>query len=127
MDPVTPLAALAALVRKRVESQRIAGKQQAAANGPSKAAQALVHPQPRATLPELQRELAVALQAVEPTEPNARGKKLRLFVERVLRWQFGEAMLTDPAFEQLIDEVSGALAANEKVTEMLGALENEGE
>lgn len=60
---------------------------------------------------------------MEPTDPDARGKKMRLFVERVLRWQFGEAMLNDPAFDQLIEEVHGALAGNEQAVEILKALE----
>jgi len=127
MDPVNPLAALAALVRKRVESQRVAGKRPAPAGSTSRAEGSSAQLESRAALPELQRELTIALQAVEADDPNARRKKLHLFVGRVLRWQFGEAMLNDPAFGQLIDDVCGVLAANEQVAEMLGALEAEGE
>jgi hypothetical protein len=104
-----------------VRTRRIEGKPVAAANRPTHAGSTPV--QPRTTLPELQREIAVALRAVEPSDPNARSKKLRIFAARVLRWQFGDAMLADPGFEQLIDDVFGTLAANEQIAEMLGALE----
>jgi hypothetical protein len=110
MDPIKPLSALNALLGQRLASRR---SEQGAATG--KAA----HPAPGSTvatagggavtLEELRRCISEAVQSIEPTDPDRRRKTARVFAGHVLRWQFGDDILNDPRFAELLDEVGAVL------------------
>lgn len=105
MDPINPLDRLSAILRQRVgENAGLKGK---AASAQSNAQQAAAQ---RNVSPEaLRKRIAGAIEALDPQDPDRERKAARLFVENVLSWQFGDALLNDSRFTALVEEVQGAL------------------
>jgi hypothetical protein len=105
MDPINPLDRLTAILRKRVaENTGLKGK---SASAQSEAAQQTAQ---RDVSPEvLRKRIEVAIEALDPRDPERNKKAARIFVENVLTWQFGDALLSDSRFVALVDEVQGAL------------------
>ena len=105
MDPINPFDGLAELLRRRVANEgSVKGK------APGAKDVARTHASEQRTSPEaLRRKIEHAIEGIDPDDP-ARGKKAaRLFVENVLTWQFGEALINDPGFAALVEEVQTTL------------------
>jgi hypothetical protein len=49
--------------------------------------------------------IARRVQAIEPDDPDRRRKAFRVFLESVLLAELGEALINDPGFYQLVDQV----------------------
>lgn len=112
MDPIKPLSALNALLGQHIASRRseqggATGKKttQSAAAATSAAGSMAA----ATTLEELRRRIGEAVQSIDPADPDRRGKTARVFAENVLRWQFGDDILNDPRFAELLDEVGAVL------------------
>lgn len=106
MDPINPLDRLATILRKRVaENAGLKGK---AVSGQTTNAQHAAAQ--RNTSPEvLRKRIEVSIEALDPKDPEHNKKAARIFVENVLVWQFGDALLSDSRFVALVEEVQGAL------------------
>ena len=59
--------------------------------------------------------------AIDPRAPDGRAKALRAFVEAALVAEFGAALLTDPGFGGLLDEVSASFAEDPELAARLAA------
>jgi hypothetical protein len=105
MDPINPLDGLAELLRKRVASDAAAKGKRLGKTDASSAPSDVQRP----SAESLRRRLEVAIEAIDPDDPARPKKAARLFVESVLAWQFGEALLNDPGFTDLADEVQATL------------------
>jgi hypothetical protein len=53
-------------------------------------------------------------------DPQRGRKAFRVFLEAVLLSHFGEALVADPKFFQVVDEVQGGLEADPACTELVG-------
>ena len=49
--------------------------------------------------------IARRVQAIDPDDPDRRRKAFRVFLESVLLAELGEALINDPGFYQLVDQV----------------------
>jgi hypothetical protein len=49
--------------------------------------------------------IARRVQAIDPDDPDRRRKAFRVFLESVLLVELGEALINDPGFYQLVDQV----------------------
>lgn len=110
MDPIKPLSALNALLGLRLASRR--GEQGAASGKAAHGAPDSVMMTVSggaATLEELRRRVGDALQSIDSADPDRRRKTATIFAEHVLRWQFGDDILNDARFVDLLDEVSAVL------------------
>ena len=114
MDPINPLSGLAEILRKRM-SVEAAGKGGQYAKASASAGTAGVRP----SAESLRKRLQGAVAAIDPNDPNKRSKATRLFVESVLTWQFGEALLNDPRFNDLADEVQTVLESEPRLVDTL--------
>lgn len=104
MDPINPLDRLSAILRQRVENAGLKNKTIGAqTNAQQAGAQRNVSPE------ALRKRIAGAIEALDPDDPDREHKAARLFVENVLSWQFGDALLNDSRFTALVEEVQGAL------------------
>ena len=54
-------------------------------------------------------------------DPQRGRKAFRVFLEAVLLSHFGEALVADPKFFQLVDEVQGSLEADPACTELVAS------
>lgn len=105
MDPINRLNGIAELLRKRIAGDATAkGKAFAAKEAPASARQT-----GPAIAEALRQRIGLAIEGIAEDDPARRRKAMRLFVENVLTWQFGDALLNDPAFASLADDVQRTL------------------
>ena len=62
--------------------------------------------------PSLAAVIRRRIQAIDPSDPDRRRKAFRVFLESVLRAELGEALINDPAFYQLVDQVQAQMHAD---------------
>jgi len=122
MDPINPLSGLTELIRRRAISETASSRTGRTPSQAKASTRTLMGN--RAGLEELQREISGALEGVDFSDPSARQKGVRVFVETVLVWQFGNGVLNDPGFVTLIDEVRETLEKDPSTMETLGSLAN---
>ena len=110
------LAALQAEMVKRLQqvrrTQASGGARSIARRAPEGAAGE------RSTLQRLQ----VQLGSIPPADPDAPRKVFRLFLESVFVEQFGDAVVLDPAFFAMVDEVQRQMEANVELQRRIEAL-----
>lgn len=70
--------------------------------------------------------MAQRLRSVDRTDPQRRQKAVRIYLESELAREFGQGLLNDPSFAQMVDAVQSQMqedaetaAAMEKVGELL--------
>jgi len=63
------------------------------------------------SLQEVKRRIRERLDAIPKTDPQRARKAQRLFIESVLSWEFGESLLLDKRFDEMLDRVQEGLAA----------------
>ena len=115
MDPINPLDGLAEILRQRMASEAAKGKRPGKTENTTRAGTAAR----RAPAESLRQRLETAVEAIDPDDPRRTKKALRLFVENVLAWQFGESLLNDPGFAELADEVQATLESEPGFVEKL--------
>jgi len=77
---------------------------------------------PRATIASVQETLAHKIRSIDPLEPDFDGRAARLFIESVLTAEFGDTLLNDPAFHDMISEVQQAMLSHEAIRGQLQSL-----
>lgn len=108
MDPIHSLDALSALLRSRIANEIASEKrssklQQATTNDKTQISK-------KPTKQELQSSLKQAIEALDPKAEDFASKASQVFVRGVLLWQFGEGLVNDPRFDEMVDEVQAAIA-----------------
>lgn len=61
------------------------------------------------------------VRQIGANDPQRGRKAFRVFLEAVLLSHFGEALVADPKFFQMVDEVQGALDADPACSELIAA------
>jgi hypothetical protein len=62
-----------------------------------------------AAVPPGRSVIARRVQAIDPGDPDRRRKAFRVFLESVLLAELGEALINDPGFYQLVDQVQSRM------------------
>jgi hypothetical protein len=62
-------------------------------------------------LQDVKRRIRERLVTISPQDPDRAKKAQRLFIESVLAWEFGDALLLDNRFSEMLDRVQEGLAA----------------
>lgn len=65
------------------------------------------------------------LRSLDPNDPRRQQKARRVFLESVLSWQFGDELLLDRGFEEMIAGVQEALHAHPRLEQRLARLLSE--
>lgn len=60
------------------------------------------------------------VKALDPDDPKRGKKAFRIFLESVLLTELGEALINDPAFYQMVDEVQQAMEQDPQISEAIG-------
>ena len=85
----------------------------AVAKRPAKGGRAPARGSARYAQENLARLIAVRVQQIGRDDPQRGRKAFRVFLEAVLLSHFGEALVNDPRFFQLVDDVQVALEADQ--------------
>ncbi|MBT9458002.1 MAG: hypothetical protein IV097_15390 [Burkholderiaceae bacterium] len=108
MSHIDPTGALASLLRSQVRLLNRAPGQKATRKAEASVGSPAQHAAPE---PDLAALLASRLKALDPDDPNRRGKALRLFIEHTLLAEFGSNLLSDPGFFRMVDQVVAQMAS----------------
>jgi hypothetical protein len=115
MSSINPLDGLAEILRRRIASEAVAKGRKL---GGAKEAGGAVNAQ-RASPEALKQRLAEGIEGIALDDPERKKKALRVFVEGVLAWQFGDALLNDRRFAELVSEVQATLEMEPGFVEQL--------
>lgn len=102
MPQIDPTGALASLLRSQVRELNRAPGQKATRKAGASIGSPAQHAAPE---PDLAALLASRVKALDPDDPNRRGKALRLFIEHTLLAEFGSNLIGDPGFFRMVDQV----------------------
>lgn len=92
---------LAALIRAQLSRSRKSGAQ--VGNKGASAANRT------SATPELARTIAQRIQAIPADDPQREQKALRMYLESVLLTELGPALVNDPAFHLMVDQVQARI------------------
>jgi hypothetical protein len=119
MDPVNNLSQVLAVLRRQM-SERSAKlgprSMPAGASTPESSAAAAQE------LRDIQKKIQLRIRALDADDERRHSKAVRIFLEGVLRREFGDAMINDPAFYSLIDDVQLAMESDPATNESLRGL-----
>lgn len=73
---------------------------------------------PQANLESL---IAQRIQGIERDDPHRGRKAFRVFLESVLLSHFGEQLINDPKFYQLIDDIQMSMEADPDIRNLVGS------
>jgi len=118
MDPVNNLGQVLAILRRQMSDRSAkAGPQsmltRAATTENAAAAQ---------ELRDVQKKIQLRIRALDADDERRHSKAVRIFLEGVLRREFGDTMINDPAFYSLIDDVQEAMESDPGTNESLRGL-----
>jgi len=118
MDPLSPLDGIAELIRRKIASEG-SGKTDfrsltKTANSATKSAVSQ-----KSNFPGLKIKILEQVKAINVNDPKREHKAVKLFVQNILIWQFGEELLNDPSFTNLVDKVTAALESDPSVVQQL--------
>lgn len=101
MDPINSLSRIMEMLRRRELSQpeRPGLKK----NTPNKTG----HSQsaPKTSLQQLEQQITARIKKLPPDEPGTTHKAAGIFIESVLAWEFGQELLQDRRFSEIIKKV----------------------
>ena len=106
---------LAAIIRRQVESLgRPAGSTAAASSRSDEP-----HAKKRAKSHDLASVVARRVRGLDPSDPDASNQAFHVFLESVLLAEFGEHLINDPAFHQLVDGVQRQMSGDPALAAMM--------
>ena len=118
MDPINNIGQIAEIIRRRMAEQTTA--RPGSASAPETRTGALGGaPQNHLAL---RSKVAQRVAALDPDDPRKREKAVRMFLESVLLTEFGDAVINDPAFYKVVQEVQMAMESDANVRLKLDAL-----
>ena len=106
---------LAAIIRRQVGSlARPAGSAGSTAPLAGEA-----KPRKKARGGDLAAVVARRVRGVDPADPDAHAKAFQVFLESVLLAEFGDHLINDPAFHQLVESVYRQMASTPELAAMM--------
>lgn len=109
-DSIDGLSRIMQALQQRLEAQKPQTRQAGtSASGGASRSSAGTHT--RASLDQVRKQMGSRIRALEPQDRGGQAG-VRIFVESILTWEFGEQMLNDPQFDELSREVQSQLSAD---------------
>jgi len=115
MDPINRLDQVMRIIGQQM-SERAARLD---AGGKPLPVAAPTRPARRPPLTVLKSKIQERLKALDPDDPRQPEKARRIFLESVLAWQFGDELLIDRGFAEVVSGVQEALRAHPQVDSRL--------
>jgi hypothetical protein len=112
INPVSHVAQLIEALRREMgsiqESQKAAPAEQIARQMPGVG-------QARYDLEALEKKTRARIQKLSPTAGRSLEASVRVFIEGVLLWEFGDDLNQDPHFYQMLDEIVPKICENKEL------------
>lgn len=105
MDSIKPLDHLAEILRRRVASEASSRLRDSGGLASDRQSTSLERCSPEA----LRDQIAQSLKNIDRNDPEYSEKTMGVFVESVLAWQFGSSLLSDPEFQNLVEQTRDAM------------------
>lgn len=118
MDPINRLDQVMQVIGRQM-SERAARLE---TSGASARSVAPVGSARRPSLAALRSKVQARLQSIDPHDPRRPERARRVFLESVLAWQFGDALLLDRGFADIVAGVQEALQAHPQADARLDQL-----
>jgi hypothetical protein len=116
VSPVNPVSQIVAAIRAQLSAQpeqasarQAIGRQKLSRFGSSA-------PQPH--IESLVRE---KIKRIDRNDPNRGKKAFRIFLETILLSQFGEGLINEPSFYQMVDNIQFAMETDSEINEAIVA------
>lgn len=121
MDPINRLNSIMAVLQRQISET---GRHARPGYKPTSGQIPSIAPAAPA-LQELKRKLQKRLSAISPDDGQKDHKSQRLFLESVLAWEFGDGLLQESRFDELVDNIQQALSSNPAVASRIRELMTE--
>lgn len=121
MDPLNSLDSIAELIRRRASESSASNLDKSAFEKLSKARQKHVLAKQR-TARDIKSKIIIAIKGINSQDPKKNQKLVGIFVENVLLWQFGDELINDLSFINLVEDVSEALSTDGFILDQLDKL-----
>ncbi len=118
MDPIHRLDQILLVIGRQM-SERASRLEAGAKSSPAATPPRTAKRPPLAALKEKVRE---RLKAIAADDPRRADEARRVFLESVLSWQFGDELLLDRGFEEIVSGVQEALRAHPRLDGQLARL-----
>ena len=118
MEPISNAGQLIEILRKQLtKSQNRTDVSKKTSSKPEATASATPH-----DIGAVRQNIREKLQRINSNDPKAEQKSIRIFLESVLLWEFGDRLMDDPKFYALLDDVQHSMESDPVVRESLAAL-----
>jgi hypothetical protein len=109
-DSIDGLSRIMQALQQRLEAQQPRSRR---AGSPAKSSGTAggAGARPGAGIDQVKKQLGSRIRALDPVDRGGPAG-MRIFVEAILTWEFGEQMLNDPRFDELSREVQSQLSAD---------------
>lgn len=119
MSSIDSVQQIVATIRAEMATRISPGERQARAAqmrqaGKSKAGSLAQHQQRMSKL------IGERVKALDPDDPKRGRKAFRIFLESVLLAELGDALINDPGFYQMVDDVQQAMEQDPQIAEAIG-------
>jgi hypothetical protein len=119
MNPINSLDSIAEIIRRRAGSELTTKLTSNSSSSQTESKRQAYVAAKQQTAEVVKLKIVEAIKLIDKNDKNRNKKSMNIFVENVLLWQFGEELINDSAFSQLVDEVGDALSNDTKIMEQL--------
>lgn len=112
IDKVTKISTLASLLRSEIAQN--AGKKNRAASSGMEGGKSATNGKPGAR--ELDQQIVSKIKRLDTDDSQFRSRAMKIIVESILTWEFGDHIANDPEFSGLIDKITTTIQSSEKLT-----------
>lgn len=77
------------------------------------------------SITQLEQRIIERIKAVNDNDKNPKHKAIYILIESILAWEFGEHMLKDSGFSEIITQVNNAIESDTSLNEKINQLINE--
>lgn len=121
MDPLSSLDSIAELIRRRVSETSSNKIDKSYSDKLSQARQKHAIAKEK-TAESVRLKIVKEVKAIDSQDSKKNQKTMGIFVENILLWQFGEDLINDPNFINLVDDVGSALLKESSIIDQLNKL-----
>jgi hypothetical protein len=119
MNPINSLDSIAEIIRRRASSDLTTKLSSNSSSSQTESKRQAYVAAKQQTAEVVKLKIVEAIKLIDKNDKNRNKKSMNIFVENVLLWQFGEELINDPAFSQLVNEVGELLSNDTKIMEQL--------